>query len=131
MAYLYDLLLAEYLQVWLHQVHLADAWAPDGEVRIQALVHHMLAQAQRLPAGAHPNAPALLASLQALVWRSMQGSTPAATALKQELTAVLYTALRRSTAAAGAPAAAPQAFAFSPPPEFAPLPSAIDFVNWT
>lgn len=130
MAYLYDLLLAEYLQVWLHQVHLADAWASDGEARVRALVQHVLAQASRLPAEAHPNAPALLAALQVLARRAVQGPAPAA-ALKQELTAALYTALRRSTAAARAPEAAPQAFAFSPPPEFAPRPSAVDFINWT
>lgn len=130
MAYLYDLLLAEHLQVWLHQVHLADAWAFGGEVRMSALVHHVLAQAGQLPPGAHPNAPALLAPLQALALRAAQGPVPAA-ALKQELAAVLYTALRRSTAANGGLAAAPQAFAFSPLPEFAPRPSAADFVNWT
>ena len=130
MAYLYDLLLAEHLQVWLHQVHLADAWAFGGEARVLALVHHVLAQAGQLPPSAHPNAPALLAALQALALRAAQGPVSAA-ALKQELAKVLYTALRRSTAASGAPAAAPQAFAFSPPPEFAPRPTTVDFANWT
>ncbi|AMJ66058.1 hypothetical protein [Hymenobacter sp. PAMC 26628] len=131
MAHFYDLLLAEYLQVWLHQVHLADAWAPNGEAHVRALVHLVLGQASQLPGAAHPNAPALLAALHVLARRAAQGPVPAAPVLKQELAAVLYTALRRSTAANGAPAAAPQAFAFSPPPEFAPRPSAADFVNWT
>lgn len=130
MAYLYDLLLAEYLQVWLHQVHLADAWAFDGEARVLALVHHVLAQASRLSDRAHPNTPALLVALQALALLAARAPLPAAT-LKQELAKVLYTALRRSTAANVGPAAAPQAFAFSPPPEFAPRPTAVDFVNWT
>ena len=130
MAYLYDLLLAEYLQVWLHQVHLADALAFDGEARVLVLAHHVLAQASRLSNGVHPNAPALLAALQALAVQAVRAPLPAVT-LKQELAKVLYTALRRSTAANVGPAAAPQAFAFSPPPEFAPRPMAVDFVNWT
>lgn len=126
MAHLYDLLLAEYLQVWLHQVHLTNAWAFDGEAHVLALVHHVVAQAGQLPPGAHPNAPALLAALHGLARRAAQGPVPAA-ALKQELAKVLYTALRQSTAASEPPAAAPQAFAFAPPPELAP--AAADSVN--
>ncbi|MGI4886499.1 MAG: hypothetical protein ACRYFR_16210 [Janthinobacterium lividum] len=130
MTYLYDLLLAECLQVWLHQAHLVDAWAFDGEARVLALVRHVLAQAHRLPAGSHPDAPALLAALQGLGLQATRGPLPAV-ALKQELAKVLYAALRQSTAANGGPAAALQAFAFSPPPEFAPRPTAVDFATWT
>ncbi|OGX91420.1 hypothetical protein [Hymenobacter coccineus] len=130
MADLYDLLLAEYMQVWLHQVHMADAWASDGEAQVLALVQRALARVGQLSASTHTNAPALHAALHALLLRAAQAPMPAIT-LKQELAKVLYTALRRSTGANGGPAAATQAFALSFPPEFAPLPSAADFINWT
>lgn len=99
MGQLYDLVFAEYLQVWLHRAHLLDARASDGEAHVLNFFDHLLAEAGQL-VGQHLGAPALLAALRALAQRVAAGERFTPTALQQEVAGALYTALRRSTSPA-------------------------------
>lgn len=96
MAHVYDLVFAEFLQVWLHRAHLANARAVDGEARVLDFFDQLLAETGQR-AGTHPGAPALLANLRALAQQVAAGAHLTPSALKQALTGALYAALRQST----------------------------------
>ncbi|MFD1466602.1 hypothetical protein ACFQ48_00080 [Hymenobacter caeli] len=122
--------LAGFLQVCLHQLHLADTFTYGGGSRLHERFSHLLEQVEQLPAAAHPTAPALLAALRALALEAALDELPAPQ-LKQALEKALYTALRRCTSPARPGAAAPTAFSFTPPAEYAPSISAADHAAWT
>ncbi|MGI4883945.1 MAG: hypothetical protein ACRYFR_03180 [Janthinobacterium lividum] len=96
MGRLYDLVFAEFLQVWLHRAHLVDVWAADGEVRVLDFFGQLLAETGQW-AGQHLGAPALLAALWALALRRAAGEQFTPAALQQEMIGALDTALRQST----------------------------------
>jgi len=99
MGHFYDLIFAEMLQVWLHQAHLVDARASDGEARVLDYFDQLLAEAGQV-VGQRPGASALLAALRALAQRVAAGERYTPPALQQEVAVALYAALRLSTAPA-------------------------------
>lgn len=126
----YDLAFAGFLQVCLHEMHLADTFTPEGSVRFHARFERLVTQVAQLPVAVHPAAPALLADLWALVLPAARSGL-LAPALKEEVQKVLYTALRRSTVPTRVEAPTPTAFSFTPPAEYAPLPTGADLAAWT
>jgi hypothetical protein len=99
MGHFYDLVFAEWLQVWLHRAHFVNARAADGEARVLDYFDQLLAEAGHV-AGQHPGAPALLAALRALAQRVAAGERYSPAALQQEVAVALYASLRLSTAPA-------------------------------
>ena len=111
-GHLCDARLAGFLQVYLHQVHLDDTATPSGISHLNDLVAGLVDRVARLPAEAHPTAPALLAGLRPLAHRAA-GSVVPGPELKLELEKLLYQGLRRvlvpAVSAALAPVAGPLA----------------------
>lgn len=124
---LYDLSLAGYLQVYLHQLHLDDTATLEGIAGLHTRLGSLVDKVAQLPVAAHPTAPALLAALRPLA-QLAAGAVLPAPELKQELEKQLYLALRRVLAPGSLAVAPPPAFAH--PAEFATRLAPADQAAW-